>query len=122
ASDWNRRAATLVDISYHKRIKGSVVHRSMTRDAGVTELLRFNLVWYSMNAIFSRMEILRLLGKPSSTSELNRFRLICSHANLTSAIVTPIVGTLHTILRCNTHNAHPRACDRNTSHNIRSDL
>jgi len=61
ASDWNRRAATLTGISYRRRIKGSLVHRSMTRNAGVTELVRFNMVWSAINAIFSRTAILHLL-------------------------------------------------------------
>jgi len=70
----------------------------MKRNAGVTELIRFNLVWYSMNAIFSRTAILHLMGTPASTSELNRFRLVFSNAGLPSTTVRDIVNTLHTVL------------------------
>ncbi|MCW9023776.1 MAG: hypothetical protein OQK73_03760 [Gammaproteobacteria bacterium] len=93
ASDWSRRAASLKPLSY----EGKLLNKS-NRSPGVTELVRFNLAWSGLNALFARSSILSLLPPASARSELERFRVLYNNANLDSAKVSSYEDTLRKIL------------------------
>ena len=57
ASDCVRRAAAMRSISFDsKRMRKSAKTRSMT------QIVRFNLAWTGMNALFARYSVCRILG------------------------------------------------------------
>jgi hypothetical protein len=93
ASDWVRRAGSLKELQYENRL----LNRS-NRAPGVTELVRFNLAWSGMNALFCRQSIRGLLSSSSATSELDRFKILVTHANLPNQDVATVVSSLHKIL------------------------
>lgn len=95
AADWSKRAATLRRLKYSK--PGGPSNKSR-RGSGVTELIRFNMAWYAMNALFSRKAILDLLGGSTPSSELSKFRFLFDHAGLSKQRVATLTGSLHTIL------------------------
>jgi hypothetical protein len=93
ASDWCRRAAVLRPLTY----LGRKMNKSK-RSAGLTELIRFNFAWWGMNALFSREAIRGLLPNPAGKSELERFNVVFSHAQLPAAYVSDKLKILHQIL------------------------
>lgn len=98
ASEWLRSAAAMTGVTYRRRIAGSSIRRSKKREPGITELIRFNMSWYAMNAVFSRKPILALLGTPRSNSEADKFRLIVTCAGLSTSRVAQTTNDLHTVL------------------------
>lgn len=102
ASDWSRRAAALKPLEYNSRLMNK-----STRTPGVSEMIRFNLAWSGMNALFSRNAVLQLLGTTSASSELGRFKFVCSHSGLQPASVTAQTATLHSILSAQIKTAVP---------------
>lgn len=93
ASDWTRRAAALKPLEY----SGRLMNKS-DRTAGVSELVRFNLAWSGMNAIFSRDPVLQIVGSTSATSELDRFKFIFNHSGVSTNSIASLTATLHSIL------------------------
>jgi len=71
ACDWVRRAAEMETISF---IGGNLDDSSWK--PSFVEMTRFGFAWYGANAIFSRKELLDLLGTSRNTSELERFRVL----------------------------------------------
>jgi hypothetical protein len=96
ASDWTRRAAGLKPIQYEDRLMNI-----SKRSPGVTELIRFNLAWSGMNALFSRKAILDVFPPSAPRSELARFRFLWSHAGTLPAGSSSGLTKLHSILQCN---------------------
>lgn len=93
ASDWSRRAAALKPLEYNSRLMNK-----SSRTAGVSELVRFNLAWFGMNALFSRNAVLQLIGTTKATSELDRFKFIYRHSGMSTGSITSFTSTLHSIL------------------------
>lgn len=93
ASDWSRRAAALKPLEYNSRLMNK-----SARAKGISEMVRFNLAWSGMNALFSRDSVLQLLGNTKASSELERFRFIYSHSGLRSTYIATHTATLHSIL------------------------
>lgn len=93
ASDWSRRAAALKPLEYNSRLMNK-----SARTLGVSELVRFNLAWSGMNALFSRNAVLQLLGPIRATSELDRFKFIYRHSGVAAKSITSFTVTLHSIL------------------------
>ena len=71
ACDWVRRAAEMETISF----LGDNLNDSSWQPSFV-EMTRFGFAWYGINAIFSRKELLGLLGSCPDDSELERFRVL----------------------------------------------
>lgn len=93
ASDWSRRAAALKPLEYNSRLMNK-----SSRTEGVSELVRFNLAWSGMNALFSRNAVLQLIGATKATSELDRFKFIYQHSGISAGSITSFTATLHSIL------------------------
>ena len=71
ARDWVGLAGRLSSINYlNSRLDQSKRARSFL------EIVRYTFSWSGINAIFSRNELLHLLGIPKSDSELDRFRIL----------------------------------------------
>jgi hypothetical protein len=96
ASDWVRRAASLKPIIY----EGKLLNKS-NRSPGVTELIRFNLAWSGLNAIFARNSVLNLLPAARSRSELDRFRIIFDNSAVDPAKISKYEQVLQKILSVN---------------------
>jgi len=75
ATEWIRRAAEMDNIHY----MGKNLNKSKSSDLFV-EILRFNFSWFSLNAIFTRNELLSLFGTPSDSSEYSAFHLLYTSA------------------------------------------
>jgi hypothetical protein len=93
ASDWTRRAAAMQPITYNSRL----MNRS-PKTHSVSEMIRFNLAWSGMNALFSRNSIALLFGPIPPNSELERFRLLYANSGVLSAAITGRLINLHNIL------------------------
>lgn len=93
ASDWVRRAGALKPLEYNRRL----LSRS-NRSPGVTELIRFNLAWSGMNALFCRKSICDLLSTSSARGELARFKIFVRNANLSAQDVAIAERNLRNIL------------------------
>jgi hypothetical protein len=94
ASDCTRRAAALEPITFS--------NRRMMRDSktpSVTEVLRFNLAWSGMNALFSRDSVLSLLGLPATGGELARFNALFVRAQLPAGALDAHLTNLHALLQ-----------------------
>ena len=93
AVDWCRRASKLEPLTYN----GKHLNRQK-RSKGVTEIIRFNMVWSGMNALFARQSILDLLPTGPTNSELQRFRILFNHSGINAADVNANEKTLRNIL------------------------
>ena len=93
ASDWVRRAAALEPLKYDKRLMNK-----SAKSPAVTEIVRFNMAWSGMNALFARPEVVKLLGGTSATSELGLFKKLVSNSGLSAADVNSYEGTLRMLL------------------------
>jgi len=71
ACDWVRRAAEMETISFI----GDGLNDSSWKPSFI-EMTRFGFAWYGINAIFSRKELLGLLGTFHNDNELERFRVL----------------------------------------------
>jgi hypothetical protein len=94
ASDGTRRAAALETISFDSRL--------MMRDSkttSVTEIVRFNLAWSGMNALFSRNSIFSLLGMVPPHSELDRFKALYAKSNVPAGLLAALLSNLHSLLQ-----------------------
>lgn len=102
ASDWVRRAAAVKPLEYTKKL----MNRS-SKSPAVTEMLRFTMAWSSLNALFARPEILRLLGTRTTGGELDLFKILLVsstfpmttaaasfEANLRTLLATPVVSAV----------------------------
>jgi hypothetical protein len=102
ASDWTRRAAALSPLHY------SALRMRNSRNAhSVSEMVRFNLSWSGMNAIFSRNSIFSLIGIQPPTSELKRFKALLAASNLPSGLLQNHLSALHAILQATTTSRVP---------------
>jgi hypothetical protein len=94
AIDWIRRASGLQSIDYTQKLL-----KNSARTPAVTELIRFNMAWSGMNALFSRRSVLDILGTTSPLhSELDRFQFLFSHSNVSLTVAAKQLSTLHEIL------------------------
>lgn len=94
ASDWVRRAGAMRLISFDsKRMRKSA------KTASVSQLVRFNLAWAGMNALFSRNSVFALLSIAPPRSELDRFKVIYDKSAPPSADMTAHLATLHALLQ-----------------------
>ena len=94
ASDCVRRAAAMRSISFDsKRMRKS------SKTPSVTQIVRFNLAWTGMNALFSRNTVFGLLGLTPPHSELDRFKALYKVAAVPNAVMTANLGALHTLLQ-----------------------
>ncbi|WP_457354184.1 hypothetical protein [Roseateles sp. P5_D6] len=93
AIDWTRRASHLHPLNYDSKF----LNKS-ARSPGVTEMVRFNLAWSGMNALFSRPSILNLFGGTTAKSELQRFRFLYGKAGLTAATAADQESALQQLL------------------------
>jgi hypothetical protein len=55
-----------------------------------------------MNALFSRGAILGLVGRPKSTKELDKFKLLYTHANIAPPRINTLTVAAHSILNKST--------------------
>jgi hypothetical protein len=93
ARDWVRLAGLLSAINYTKsRMDDSKRARSFN------EIVRYSFSWSGINAIFSRNELLHLLGTPKSDSELDRFHVLFQAAGHSTTYLSTREKTLHTFL------------------------
>jgi hypothetical protein len=94
ASDWVRRAGAMRPISFDsKRMRKSA------KTPSVSQLVRFNLAWAGMNALFSRNSVFTLLGIAHPISELDRFKALYAKAAPSYVDMTAHLGTLHALLQ-----------------------
>ncbi len=91
--DWCRRASSLKPLQY----EGKLLNKQK-RSVGVTELVRFNMAWSGINALFSRQSVLDLLPATSARSELDRFRVLYNSASLDLTTISGYEKTLRDIL------------------------
>ena len=91
--DWCRRASALKPLEY----EGKLLNKQK-RSLGVSELVRFNMVWSGMNALFSRQSILDLLPNAIAGSELLRFRILYNNASLDPVKISGYEKILRDIL------------------------
>ncbi len=83
ACDWVRRAAEMEGVTYiGKQLSES------NRSASFIELLRFNFAWFGLNAIFTRGELITLIGRPASDSEYRKFRVLYDATPLANEATT----------------------------------
>jgi len=61
-------------------------------------MVRYGFAWSGINAIFSRNELIHLLGTPKSDSELERFRVVFRAADRPATDVSAREATLHAFL------------------------
>jgi hypothetical protein len=94
ASDWTRRAAAMHDLSYSSRRM-----RKSPSTPAVTEMVRFNLAWSGMNALFSRNSTFALFGSPPPKSELHRFQFLFNNCGLGGSTLSSELGALHQLLQ-----------------------
>lgn len=79
AIEWLRRAAEMDSIVY----MGKYLNNSK-RNQSFTEVMRFSFSWFAINAIFTRAELLDIIGTPSGDGEYAQFRLLYDNAVLPS--------------------------------------
>jgi hypothetical protein len=94
ASDCTRRAAALEPISFSSK--------RMMKDSktpSLTEVMRFNLAWSGMNALFSRNSVLALLGLVPQGGEPQRFKALYARANLPAGALSTQLSNLHGLLQ-----------------------
>lgn len=93
ASDWSRRAAALQPLVYSgKRMNKSRYSLS------VTEIIRFTMAWSALNALFARPSVLRLLGRRTQGSELERFNILVQNSGVAEQRKLRYEGILQEIL------------------------
>jgi hypothetical protein len=97
ASDWTRRAAALSPLHY-----SSLRMRKSRNAHSVSEMLRFNLSWFGMNAIFARNSIFSLLGVQPEQSELRRFKKLIAACNVPPNFLGAHATVLHKLLQATT--------------------
>jgi hypothetical protein len=95
AAEWVRRAAEMDDIAY----RGVFLNKSQKKSSFV-ELMRYGFAWYGLNAIFTRPELLHLVGTPANASEFGQFRVLFDAASLPNEAGQS--AKLHAILAANT--------------------
>lgn len=102
ASDWTRRAALMQQIAYDSRLmnKSPKAH-------SVSEMIRFNLAWSGMNALFSRNSVMSLFNPTPPKSELDRFKLFYFNSRVSPAAMTSRLDNLHKILATPTQSVVP---------------
>lgn len=93
ASDWTRRASSMHPITYASRLmnKSSKTH-------SVSEMIRFNLSWSGMNALFSRNSVFALFGPVVPKSELDRFKLLYQSSGVSTVAMASGLANLQNIL------------------------
>jgi hypothetical protein len=72
------------------------------RARSFNEIIRYTFSWSGINAIFSRNELLHLLGTPKSDSELDRFRVLFQTAALPATDISNREELLHAFLSTQT--------------------
>jgi len=102
ASDWTRRAASMRPIAYGNRLMNK-----SAKTPSVSEMIRFNLAWSGMNALFSRNSVISLFNPASPKSELDRFRLLYANSGVQPASMNVHLTNLHNILATPTLSAVP---------------
>lgn len=95
ASDWSRRAAALEPLDYSSRLM-----RRSAKTPSISEIVRFNLAWSGMNALFSRNAIFALIGSTPPRSELDRFKLLVNMAIAPANVLDSYTSNLHNLLKC----------------------
>lgn len=98
ASDWTRRSADLRDLEYERK----AMNRSR-RSHGISEMIRFNMYWTGMNALFSRDALLAAAGLPIKGSELSKFRSIFDKLGFPDIEMDQMTAQLHAVLKVNIH-------------------
>jgi hypothetical protein len=92
AIEWTRRAAEMDGIHYiGKNLNDS------PRNQPFSELLRFSFSWFALNAIFTRVQLLSLIGTPNNpNSEYEAFCVLYNSALPTDAPIR--LSELHKLL------------------------
>lgn len=76
--------------------------RKSAKTPSVSQVVRFNLAWAGMNALFSRNSVFAHLGLAHPVSELDRFKALYAKAAPPATVMTTHLGTLHSILQKST--------------------
>ena len=74
---------------------GDHLNASEHRDR-FTEFIRYGFAWFGVNAIFSRLSLLTLVGAPSSAGEFARFKVLFNAGMVSNA--SAIENELRTLL------------------------
>lgn len=93
ASDWTRRAASMQQITYESRLMNK-----SPKTHSVSEMIRFNLAWSGMNALFSRNSVVSLFTAAAPKSELDRFKLFYANSGVSLTAMAGLLANLHNIL------------------------
>lgn len=102
ASDWVRRSAALKPLKYTKPLMNK-----STKSPAVTQMIRFTMAWSSLNALFARPEVLRLLGTTTRGSELTLFKVLLANSGLSTTTIATYEATLQNILAVNVKTTVP---------------
>jgi hypothetical protein len=76
--------------------------RRSAKTPSISEMVRFNLAWSGMNALFSRNTIFGLIGSAAPKSELDRFKLLVNTAVTPANALGGYTSNLHNLLQCTT--------------------
>lgn len=95
ARDWIDWAENLKEITYIKRR-----HAKSDRAYAMNELTRFMFMWTAANALFARLEVLSILNSniKMNASELDRFKVLFNHSQLTLSDISSKEEILHKLL------------------------
>jgi hypothetical protein len=95
ASDWVRWAVALRELTFASKREGL-----SARHEGITESVRFNLLWTATNALFARDTIISITasGLTVPDSELERFKLLYAFAGVDPKIEASCISTLNALL------------------------
>ncbi len=93
ACEWTRRAAELEAITFI----GNHLNKSPWTPSFI-EMMRYGFAWFGINAIYTRDELLHLIGTPTRDTELERFKILFAAAALPGAVVLARESSLRSIL------------------------
>ncbi len=99
ARDWVRWAVALKDLTFTRESESK-----SSRTQGITESVRFNLLWTGANALFAKDSVLSAVVAPASLSpatkgsEQKRFAALYASANIDAVEEKDALQTLHDLL------------------------
>ncbi|MGO8900091.1 MAG: hypothetical protein ACLQU5_17315 [Isosphaeraceae bacterium] len=93
ACEWTRRAAELEAITFI----GNHLNQSPWTPSFI-EMMRYGFAWFAINAIYTRDELLHLIGRPMPDKELERFKILFTAAAMPAAVVLARESSLRSIL------------------------